>query len=135
VLDNSLLPSEESLGYQCIGICASYLAQDDMICVVDSSTGLLMQGWHSPPISCVYRHMEIGHKPYDVCTTPDGVIGFVTCSEDNAVVEVGLSLFEVVDTIPTGNRPQGICCDLSGDRLVVVCHDSGELMVLDRQQD
>lgn len=135
VSDNTLLPSRSSLGYQCIGMCATHMAMKDMLCVVDCSGGLLMRGWDDPPISRVWDTIGIGSGPYDVCTTSNGVIGFVTNSWDDNIREVGLSLFEIVDTIPTGNRPQGICCDPSGNRIYVVCHDSGELMVLERQQN
>jgi YVTN family beta-propeller protein len=136
VSDNTLLPSNESLGAVCPGICFVFWAQSNMLYVVDYSDGLLMEcATNTPPLHGATDRVSVGNAPFDVCTRPDGIIAFVTNSQDNTVSIVGLTFLELIETISTGDCPQGICSDPTGDRVYVACSGSGEVLMLHRHED
>jgi len=68
--------------------------------------------------------------PYDVCTSSDGSLLYVTNLGSNTVSVINLSTLNVIATIPVGTAPQGIAITPDGSTLYVTNSTSGNVSVI-----
>ncbi|RMF87859.1 MAG: hypothetical protein D6736_11930 [Nitrospinota bacterium] len=76
-------------------------------------------------------NLELGGNPSDLAITPDGQTLYVVNTALNTVSVVSATSFQLIQTIPVGQRPVAVAITPQGDRLLVVNSASNTISVID----
>ena len=77
----------------------------------------------------VLREIAVGRGLYEVALHGNHL--YVTCEDDDQVVQLDIKQGKVTQRWPTGQAPRGIAVHPDGERLLVVCHDARTLQAVD----
>jgi len=77
----------------------------------------------------VLQEIPVGKGPHDLSLAKNSL--FVTCEQDDTLVQIDLAKNAVIKRWATRQAPQGVAALADGSRVLVTCHDDKSLVALE----
>jgi DNA-binding beta-propeller fold protein YncE len=77
----------------------------------------------------VLQEIPVGKRPHDIALVKNSL--FVTCEQDDTLVQIDLTKNAVVKRWTMKQSPQGVVVLADGSRVLVTCHDDKSLVALE----